>query len=278
MQIFLIILLAIMISACSPFTLVNGIAPDHGFDVKNSMSYGSHNRQKLDVYYPEVDRLEAPVVVFFYGGSWRRGDRDKYRFIGQSLSSRGYLTIIPDYRVYPDVKFPAFVEDGAASISWIVENISQSENGIILIGHSAGAHLAALLALDQKYLRERDVKPDTVIGMVGLAGPYAFEPENYRRFKPIFENAIDSDESKPITYARGDSPKMLLIHGTDDRVVLPIHSRLLEEKMVAENGRVKLVELQGVGHIGIVLGFSDPFNHLAPELMGNVEDFIESLI
>ena len=274
---FLVLLLAAL-AGCSPLTVVNTIAPDHGFAVEQGISYGPEKRQKLDIYYPEMYQPEAPVIVFFYGGSWRRGDREKYRFIGQALSSRGYLTVIPDYRLYPDVQFPAFVEDGAAAVSWITKNIDQSKEGIILLGHSAGAHLAALLALDERYLRKEGVTAQSISGMIGLAGPYGFEPEQYRRFKPIFAPATPADASKPVGYARGDAPPLLLIHGADDRVVLPLHSRLLEERMHAENGSVKRVELEGVGHFSIVLAFSEPFAHLAPELLPSVENFIQEHI
>ena len=271
-------ILLVALLGCSPLTLVNSIAPDHGFKVEQGISYGPQERQKLDVYYPEVKRPLAPVIVFFYGGSWRRGDRERYRFVGQAMSSRGYLTVIPDYRLYPEVQFPAFVEDGAVSIAWIKQNIAQSKNGIILIGHSAGAHLAALLALDDRYLHDEGVMKNSISGMIGLAGPYAFEPERYRRFKPIFATAEPADLSKPISYARADAPPLLLLHGTDDRVVLPLHSQLLQERMDAEAGRVKRLELQGVDHFGIVLALSEPFAHLAPSLLPNIETFIQEQI
>jgi acetyl esterase/lipase len=275
---FVFSILITALAGCSPLTLVNSIAPDHGFVVEHGIYYGQQERQKLDVYYPEVTRPNAPVIVFFYGGSWRRGDRERYRFVGQALSSQGYLTIIPDYRLYPEVQFPAFVEDGAASIAWIEQNIPQSENGIILIGHSAGAHLAALLALDGRYLHDKGIRQNSIIGMVGLAGPYAFEPEQYRRFRPIFATAKPAELSQPVSHARGDAPPLLLLHGTDDRVVLPLHSQLLQERMNSEDGRVSRLELEGVDHFGIVLALSEPFAHLAPNLLPNIEAFIEEQI
>lgn len=277
-KLFLLSILIIALTGCSPLTLVNSIAPNHGFEVEQGIYYGQQKRQKLDVYYPEVIRSNAPVIVFFYGGSWRRGDRERYRFVGQALSSQGYLTVIPDYRLYPEVQFPAFVEDGAASVAWIKQNIPQSENGIVLIGHSAGAHLAALLALDGRYLHEKNVSQNSIIGMIGLAGPYAFEPEQYRRFRPIFANATPAELSQPVSHARGDAPPLLLLHGTDDRIVLPLHSQLLQERMNSEDGRVKRLEMDGVGHFGIVLALSEPFAHLAPNLLPSIENFIQEQI
>ena len=271
----LFFILLAALAGCSPLRLVNSISPDYGFEVVQGILYGQETRQKLDIYYPEVTRSDAPVIVFFYGGSWRRGDRERYRLVGQALSSRGYISVIPDYRLYPEVQFPAFVEDGAASVAWIKQNIAQSDNGIVLIGHSAGAHLAALLALDERYLLGKGIGQSSITGMIGLAGPYAFEPERYRRFKPIFATAEPADISQPINYARADAPPLLLLHGADDRVVLPIHSQVLQERMNAKDGRAESVELEGVDHFGIVLALSEPFAHLAPGLLSSIENFIQ---
>ena len=274
-KLFLFSILITALAGCSPLALVNGIAPEHGYEVEQGIHYGQQKRQKLDIYHPEVSRRNAPVIVFFYGGSWRRGDKERYRFVGQAFSSQGYFTVIPDYRLYPEVQFPVFVEDGAASVAWIKQNLPQSENGIILIGHSAGAHLAALLALDGRYLRDKGIRQNSIVGMIGLAGPYAFEPEQYRRFRPIFATAEPAELSRPLSHARGDAPPLLLLHGTNDRVVLPLHSQLLQERMNSKDGRTKRFELEGVDHIGIVLALSEPFAHLAPNLLPNIENFIQ---
>lgn len=271
----LLVILALALASCSPLTMVNTIAPDDGFVLNRAVGYGSLERQKLDIYYPEVHNPRAPVLIFFYGGSWRRGDRQKYRFVGQALSSRGYVTVIPDYRLYPDVQFPVFVEDGAASVAWVEENIAESKNGIVLIGHSAGAHLAALLALDDRYLSQQGLTDRSIRGMIGLAGPYAFEPENFRRYRAIFATAQPPDTSRPLTYARGDAPPLLLLHGADDSMVLPLHSQLLQERVDDQNGRVTRIEFEGVNHFDIVLGLSEPFAHLAPELLPSLERFIQ---
>jgi acetyl esterase/lipase len=114
--------------------------------------------------------------------------------------------------------------------------------------------------------------------MIGLAGPYGFEPEKFQRFKPIFETAEPAEISKPLSYARGDAPPLLLLHGSDDRVALPLHSLLLQERMEAENGRVTRLEIEGIGHFSIVLALSEPFAHLAPELLPHVDTFIQGQI
>lgn len=271
--------LALLLAGCSPLTLVNGIAPDHGFDIRQGIAYGPHERQQLDIYEPQSARADAPVIVFFYGGSWRNGERQKYRFVGQALSARGYTTVIPDYRLYPEVQFPDFVDDGAAAVAWARNNLLRAENGIILIGHSAGAHMAALIALDERYLATKEFSSrEDLLGMIGLAGPYAFEPQKFRRFRGIFATAQPPELSQPVYYARGDAPPFLLFHGSRDTVVWPIHSQLLEERIDALGGRVARRELDDVGHYAIVLALSEPFAHLAPDLLPSIEKFIQEQI
>lgn len=112
-------------------------------------------RQKLDVYRPKKMMPPAKVVIFFHGDSWRNGSKTDHRFVGQALTSRGFVVVIPDYRVYPQVIFPAFVEDGASAVRWVRDNISTydgDKNQLYLMGHFAGSHIAALLTLDFRYL------------------------------------------------------------------------------------------------------------------------------
>ncbi len=270
-----LILPLLLLSGCSPLTVVNSIAPDDGFEVQKGIPYGRHERQKLDVYSPLEPVPDAPVIVFFYGGSWKNGERGKYRFVGQALSDKGYTTVIPDYRLYPEVRYPAFVEDGAAAVAWVRNNLAEAQRGIVLLGHSAGAHLAALVVLDKRYLETAQLDQSAITGMIGLAGPYGFEPQKFRRFKDIFATAKPPEVSQPIHYARADAPPLLLIHGTDDTTVLPAHSELLEKLTREKGGRAEKIDLQEVGHFSIILALSEPFTHLAPDLLPSIEEFLQ---
>ena len=144
--------LIMVIGGCSPLYLVNTISTENDFITVSDERYGNEQRHQLDIYVPERTAPGSPVVVFFYGGSWKRGEKANYAFVGRTLSSKGFITVIPDYRLYPEVTFPAFVEDGAKVLAWVSEHIEQARNGIVVMGHSAGAHIAALLALDKSYL------------------------------------------------------------------------------------------------------------------------------
>jgi acetyl esterase/lipase len=221
--------------------------------------YGNEKRQELDIFMPEMIVAGSPVVVFFYGGSWKRGEKEKYRFVGHSLSSKGYITVIPDYRLYPEVTFPAFVEDGAKALTWVRENIEQARNGVVVMGHSAGAHTAALLALDQSYLKEAGQPVGILRGMIGLAGPYGFNPMKYRSTRPIFADVKVIEKAMPITFACSAKIPLLLFHGADDNLVIPENSRELKRRVYECAGNVKYFELDDIGHFSIVLGLSDSF-------------------
>ena len=216
------------------------------------------------------------MIVFFYGGSWKRGEKEKYGFVGHSLSAKGYVTVIPDYRLYPQVVFPAFVEDGAKVISWIKANVDQAENGVVLMGHSAGAHTAALLALNETYLAQAELSPDIIRGMVGLAGPYGFNPMIYRSTRPIFAGTQPIDKARPVTFACSAKSPMLLFHGADDTVVIPENSRKLKLNVENCGGSVDYHELADTGHFTIVLGLSDSF--LAKSaIVSPLETFLQSV-
>ena len=238
--------------------------------------YGKEQRQQLDMFMPDRIVAGSPVVVFFYGGSWKRGERGKYGFVGHSLGSKGYITVIPDYRLYPEVTFPAFVEDGAKVLAWVRENVDQARNGVVVMGHSAGAHIAALLALDQSYLAEAEQPSGIIRGMVGLGGPYGFNPMKYRSTRPIFADLEAIEKAMLVTFACSAKIPLLLFHGADDSIVIPENSRALKRRVYECAGNVKYVELDDIGHFSIVLGLSDSF--LAKNaIQSSIEIFLQSL-
>lgn len=253
---------AMALAACAPSSLLNAFVPSDSYVLYEDVRYGEAERQAMDIYRPKDAPSAAPVVVYFYGGSWKGGSRETYRFMGEALARAGFLVAIPDYRLYPEVRFPAFVEDGARAVRWISEHAREfggDPERLVLMGHSAGAHIAALLAFDERYLA-RSGQPDLAIdGFVGLAGPYAFDPLAYRSTRPIFSHLADTDRARPITFVNGEAFPVLLLHGAADDTVLPKNSRALAARLRESGGRVELLEYDGTGHIGIVLSFAAPF-------------------
>lgn len=272
-------LLALVVSACSPFRVADMLAPKEGYELNPGIAYGDGERRKLDIYYPSSPKDEETIVVFIYGGSWRMGHRSQYRFAAQPFAAAGYVTVVPDYRLYPEARFPDFVSDIAAALKWVqTELVGEGKAPrIVLVGHSAGAHIAALLALDRRYLEAEGLSTDIIKGWVGLAGPYAFDPIKTKSTKAIFEPAAnDVSQAQPVTFARGDAPPALLLHGTKDATVYPWNSEELAEAISAAGGKVTYKPLDNIGHIAIVVSIAKPGLGGAPVLK-EIEEFIEGL-
>jgi acetyl esterase/lipase len=119
---FLLILIAS--PGCTRFDLLNATVPSCSYTCTRDIAYGDQPRQKLDVYRPKHAAVPAAVVVFFYGGDWQTGGKGDYSFAAEALTSRGFVAVLPDYRLYPVVRFPAFVKDGASAVRWVRDNIS----------------------------------------------------------------------------------------------------------------------------------------------------------
>lgn len=244
--------------------------------VQTDIAYGEDDKQKLDVYWPEeagedgsISSNEAPVVIFYHGGSWKDGERKGYAFLGRTLASRGYVTVIADYRKNPDVVFPAFVNDTAKAFVWTENNIERfggDRKNIFMMGHSAGAHLAMLTALDPQYLNAAGSDPSRIKGIIGLAGPYDFLPFTGEAAKAALGQWPRLEETQPITFARGDGAPMLLLTGSDDTTVLPRNAQRLEAAVKDVNGQAETIEYAGVDHAGIIMAFARPFRSKGPAL------------
>jgi acetyl esterase/lipase len=203
----------------------------------------------------------APVVVFFYGGSWTSGKREYYRFVGNALAQRGVLVLIPDYRKAPEHPFPAFMADGAAAVAWARANASRhggDPRRLFLMGHSAGAQIAALLATDARYLAVHDLRPTQLAGVIGLAGPYDFLPLTEAKIKQALGPPEGWPSTQPINFVSGDEPPFLLIQGDADTRVDPGNTPRFAVRLRSAGDVVTETIVPGVGHVGLVNGFYSP--------------------
>lgn len=256
--------IALLTSACSPIQTLNALIPADGYQLSSGLAYGELKRQKLDVYVPrhaQVGMAKLPVVVFFYGGSWESGQRQDYKFIGEALSSSGFVVIIPDYRVYPEVVFPDFLYDAAKAVQWArthAPSFGGDAARLFVAGHSAGAHIAAMLSLDKRYLASVAMQPNDLAGMIGLAGPYDFLPLKTKKLNTIFGPVDQQYQSQPIHFVNGDAPPMLLMVGKADGTVWPRNSYRLADKLAKAGGSVKLIEFENYGHIDMVAKLAKP--------------------
>lgn len=268
---------ALFLSACSGADLLNALVPGEGYRVVRDVAYGDGPRRRLDLYIPDATAGRTPTVVFFYGGGWEDGSKDDYLFVGEAFVSRGYAAVIPDYRVYPEVRFPAFLEDAAAAVAWVGRQAGGGgfEPGpIFLVGHSAGGHIAAMLTLDEQWLADAGgIRASAVAATVGLAGPYDFLPLTDETLMEIFGPEPSRPASQPINHVDGDEAPMLLVSGLTDTTVLPRNSRRLGERIRAKGGSVEEAYYEDVGHVALAASLARPLRFLAP-VLDVVDDFL----
>lgn len=220
--------------------------------------YDPARQLSVDVHRSEAPATAArpPVVVFLHGGSWRYGDREGYRFVGQRLARAGALVLVPDYRKAPGHAFPDFMYDTARAVAWAranAERLGGDPARVFVMGHSAGAHIVALLATDQRYLAAVGLAPRDLAGVVALAGPYDFLPLTDPKLREVFGEQTDWPASQPINFVNGDEPPFLLLHGRKDRTVWALNSERLQAKLTAAGSQARYVPVDGTGHIGILL-------------------------
>lgn len=265
-------------SACSPVTVLNAMVPDNGYQRVADVAYGTSDRQKLDIYLASSRVQDKPpsTIIFFYGGSWESGNKNDYKFVAEAFTAQGFDVVIPDYRVFPQVQFPAFVEDGARVVAWAKQHMSEygaSDERLFVAGHSAGAHIAALLTLDASYLKQVNLSPSVFRGMIGLAGPYDFLPLKSETLKTIFGPEEQRWRSQPVHYADAGKPPMLLLVGEDDLTVLPKNSHNLAAKIREKGGNVQLEAFDDYGHVAMVAKLAKPLRGEG-ELLRVIKDFV----
>ena len=265
--------LAVPTLGCTPARVLNALITEDGYRTERDVIYGEAPRHKLDIYVPETVGQGASVAVFFYGGRWKFGSKADYLFVGQALASSGIITVIPDYRLFPGVRYPSFVEDGAKAVGWVRRHIAShggDPDRIFLIGHSAGAHIAATLSMNPRFLAAENVPVEEIRGLVGLSGPYDFLPIKDPVVKEVF--AVDDLEAtQPINHVNRRAPATLLLTGDDDKTVLARNSLRLGDAINDIGGKAAVKTYDRIGHIGIVLALASPFRWLAPTLDDIVE-------
>lgn len=263
--------LAVGTAGCSALKILSAASPDDHYTRHTDLPYGDAPRQRLDVYVPESVSAPAPLVVFFYGGGWKSGSKDKYEFVASSLTNAGFVVVLPDYRLHPQVSFPVFVQDAARAVAWARDAATRygaDPDGIYLMGHSAGAHIAALLATDERWLGETGVGRASVAGLLGLSGPYDFLPIESGYLLEVFPEPRGT--SQPIRHVDAGVPPTLLIHGRDDKVVEPGNSERFAQALREAGVSVRTEFYDDTGHRRVAAALAPPLDFLS----GTLEDCI----
>jgi acetyl esterase/lipase len=271
---------ALLLSACSDvsFGVANFPARFSGSQRHADVAFGPSTWQRADVYQPRKTSGPVPVIVFWYGGGWTEGDKDEYRFVGAALAGLGYVAVVPDYRLYPEAKFPVFLDDAAAAVAWVQTHAAQfggDPHRIVLMGHSAGAHMAAMLALNSTYLRRAGVDTHNVVGLIGLSGPYELAP-NTPVLNTIFAAPYTPHDWQVLPYVTPEAPPALLIHGGADQFVWVSNSVHLADALRASRVPVELAIYPDRGHAATVAALTWILRFRSPTLR-DVDRFMHTL-
>jgi acetyl esterase/lipase len=270
-----------MLSACTALSFGLANVPTYFLRVQRAsdVAFGADARQRLDIYRPPASVGAArPVIVFWYGGSWDNGSKKDYRFVGVALARLGYLTVLPDYRLYPQVRFPLFIDDGAQAVAWVQRHAADYRGDpkrIILMGHSAGAHMAAMLALNRQYLQQAGVDPARIIGLIGLSGPYGLTP-NTATLNDIFSAPFTPHDWQVLPYVSALAPPALLVHGRADKLVSVSNTEALSAALRARGVPVETRIYDARGHMDMLAALSLPGRLRAP-VLHDIAQFLHSL-
>lgn len=252
------------------------LPPEEGCVVRRDLAYGPLPQHRLDMYAPEAVRQDAPLIIFFHGGGWRRGSKDVLHFVGGAFASRGFVTAIPDYGLFPEVRFPGFVEDAARAVAWLQHAPGLPRGRCFLAGHSAGAHIAALLALDARYLEAAGaVVPD---GAFGIATPTdILSPPHHGRSAEVFDGPL-ARQSQVIFHAERPGPPLLLLQGGADRTIRPEQGEALARRRREAGHPVSLITYEGLGHLGILAHLAAPLRESGPPVLDDIAAFVNGAV
>jgi acetyl esterase/lipase len=259
----------------SPFNIAE--AMDGGSEKTSDVPYAEGDRHKLDVYRPEHLTGPAPVVMFIYGGSWRAGSKFEYEFVGRAFAAAGFVTVIADYRLWPDVRYPDFLEDNGAAMRWVQDHIAEyggDPNRFFLSGHSAGAYNAVMLGLDSSFLHDNGVTMP-IRAIAAISGPYNFYPFEYNEVRDTFGKALNPQGTQPVNLVTTDAPPMLLASGTADPIVRIENSKALADKLRAAGMWVTEKYYDGFGHLEPVLALGKLMRFRMP-VLADVVDFFQT--
>ncbi|MFN2426545.1 MAG: alpha/beta hydrolase [Candidatus Binatia bacterium] len=266
----------------NPLGALDLIAGSDAVRAIRDLPYGPHGGQRVDLYLPASEPVgPRAAVVFFHGGRWSYGRKEEYRFVAQAFGSLGYAVAVCDYRKYPSVRFPSFVEDGAAAIAWALGHLPRhgiDPRLIFVMGHSAGAHLASLATMDRRYSEVHGVDPDSVAGLVLLSGPFDFFPIRGDDLRDIFGPEQNHAETQPLRFVRRGLPPMLFLHGRRDQTVRPVSSARMASAIREQGGQARAVFYDSLTHTNILAALSGRIGFLFAPVLDDVAGFLKRRI
>lgn len=271
---------SLAVSGCTGIMLGAANLVENGDAPRIEVAYGPGPRQRYDVYRPlgpDGRPLDGPlpVVIFVHGGSWESGDKDAYRWVGQGLAAQGLLAVLPNYGLMPDTRFPDFVDDVATAVAHARDRVGAwggDTARLYLMGHSAGAQIAALVAYDERYLARQGRSPRLFAGFIGLSGPYDFVLDS-KLLRATFGGSAERErDAQPVRFVRPDVPRTLLAMGFDDTTVRPRNTTALVARLRAVGASVEEVWVPG-GH-GVTVGAFARTNRRDSDVLRAIRQFV----
>ena len=274
-----VLALSALAAGCSSARLAGWLTPVAGTRTLEGLAYGPLPRHRLDLTLPPSGAETAPVLVFFHGGGWESGTRRDYAFVSRVLAARGLVVAMPDYRLWPDGRWPDFVEDAARAVAWLRGQPTLPQGPLFLAGHSAGGFLAAALALDPRWLAAASLpggRESLACGVL-FAAPIFWQPDK----EPLVSIFAGAPGGRIAAYGAPEdlagAPPMLLLHGTADTTVGPFHSERLAEALAAAGRPVRLRLFPDMAHIAILGALSYPMRAMGwvgEEVLEEVVGFV----
>ncbi len=267
--------LTLLLGACGSPAVVNRLTADTGYKLAANVPYQRSRSLALDVYYPQ-NVAGAPVIVFFHGGRWTSLDKSEFKFVGQALTSLGYIAVLPEVRKYPQVHFPDFLDDAALAVKWAHDNAATyggSPDKLFVMGHSSGGHIASMLALNPEYLKAVGGDRSWLRGMIGLAGAYSFMPITAPDLRDLFGPVDRFRYSQPVFYVDGSNPPLMLVHGRDDDVMPVKNTEELAKAVSKAGGAVETVIYDSLSH-NMIVGSLASYLRGRADVLDNIGDFV----
>jgi acetyl esterase/lipase len=269
-------LISLLLAGCQSLGLAFMNAASPAATRVRNIPFMQGPRGQMDLYAPRAALPgQAPLIVFWYGGAWQWGSKQDYRFVGAALAARGAVAVVPDYRLYPQVRFPEFLRDAAAAVARAQQEAPRygaDPRRTVLGGHSAGAYIAAMLALQPQYLREAGVDPASIAGFFGLSGPYALVPDT-DVLRAIFTATATPAQFQAVAQVEARAPPALLVHGTADAVVYTSHTESLAAALTARGDQVEVRLVPDRRHVDTVIALSRPAAFRVPDLLQQISAF-----
>lgn len=246
-----------------------------GYAVHRNIVFDPKQDLRLDVYVPD-GAVNAPTVIFFYGRRWERGSKRDVKFVGQALSAKGFVVVIPNCRHFPPAKFRQILSDRARAVVWthqFAKTYGGSAGKLVIMGFDSGAYDAAMLALDPHWVRKDGGKINWIKGVIGISGPYNLLPISASDLRAVFAPEDQYPLTQPINWATGGNPPLLLIASRADRVVSVQNADELFDRVKAANGPVEKIIYPDLSHDMTLDMLSAPLRGRA-DILANVAKFV----